>query len=457
MKRFLYLFLPFLFLCACKKELHPEAPEAKKRNLNLKQELSTICIPIEINKKSVEKAVNQNMSGVIYNDDSYKNNDKDDLKLKVTKIAPIKLEMNSRDIGYSVPVRIWTKIRKKFLGQELSESVEFDMTIKFKTTYRINNNWRLITETELVSFNITKKPVISLAGIDIPITPLVEKVLKQYLPIAATAIDDDLKEVFETQKLARELYKEFSVPVDISGEQHTWFYTYPQAFYLSKIVVSDELMKLYIQIDTYANMHVGSRPTIQKASNSIPPLQNVNYASPQINLKIATRIEFDQLSKLVHRTMKGFTYKHKKNHIKVDSISIFPFEERIGIALFFDGSVKGELFMAGIPKYNDLTKSIYIDELDFDLKSKKAALKVAEWLVKGPFKNKVKEQLQISVEDYLVELNDELKNSFEGKPIYDNTYADIKISDFHLKEVFVDGDEILGIVIVKGKAGIEYK
>ena len=444
-----------ILLCSCKKEIHPDHPQAKKRNLNLKQQISTISIPVEVNKQSVQNAVNENLQGIIYHDDDYENNGGDDLKLKVTKTAPIELQFSKTNIDYDVPVHVWTKLRKVILFQELSKAIEFDMIIKFRTTYEINESWRLVTKTRLISFEITKNPFISFAGYHISIKPIVEQVLKEFLPVAAEAIDDDLKQTFNIQNIIREMNEQFSQPIDLLEDGTTWLTVRPMVYYLSSIDVSSSKIKLNIGIDAYMQLFFGNKPL--QIKNRTPVLKQVNFLSSGIDVDMLTEISFSQMSDLINENFSGFKYQQGKRTIVIDSVSTFPDREKIGLKLNFTGSIEGELFLSGLPKYDSLTKEVYLSNLHFDIESKKAALKVAQWLVNGPFQKKVERNMRFSIEDYLAELNDELKEQFESEPIFENTFLDLQIKDLTIRKVQVDGNKIIGYVGVSGRSRVLYK
>jgi hypothetical protein len=56
---------------------------------------------------------------------------------------------------------------------------------------------------------------------------------------------------------------------------------------------------------------------------------------------------------------------------------------KIVIALDLSGSVNGKIYLSGFPQYNDKSKEIYFDELDYVLDTKNKLMRTANWLAQG--------------------------------------------------------------------------
>ena len=105
-----YLFISICALsllfsgCSSSKKLVTTKP-AKTMDaghLVTQQEPSFINIPVTIQIKDIETLTNKNLTGLIYDDSSF---DKDDLKLKIWKQAPIKISYEKGKIKTIFPLK----------------------------------------------------------------------------------------------------------------------------------------------------------------------------------------------------------------------------------------------------------------------------------------------------------------------------------------------------------------
>jgi hypothetical protein len=58
--------------------------------------------------------------------------------------------------------------------------------------------------------------------------------------------------------------------------------------------------------------------------------------------------------------------------VKVKDVAIWHKNGKIVIALDLLGTVNGKIYLTGFPQYDDKTKEIYFDELDYVLDTKKS-------------------------------------------------------------------------------------
>src|SRR5688572_26532537 len=91
-----------------------------------KHEPSFINIPVTIQITDIQNLTNKNLTGLIYDDSSF---EKDDLKLKIWKEAPIKITYENGKIKTIFPMKaqVFYRIGTGRLGIDLYDIREFNM------------------------------------------------------------------------------------------------------------------------------------------------------------------------------------------------------------------------------------------------------------------------------------------------------------------------------------------
>ena len=115
---FLTLFIVLIFF-SCKPSqpaLNDVKPEALYKKIDFKPKNSVVNIPIEISIKGLEKAINSQLTGLLYEDKSYTDNGNDNMKIKVWKQKDVKISAHEDAFSYEVPLKLWIKIRYGALG-----------------------------------------------------------------------------------------------------------------------------------------------------------------------------------------------------------------------------------------------------------------------------------------------------------------------------------------------------
>jgi hypothetical protein len=89
--------------------------------------------------------------------------------------------------------------------------------------------------------------------------------------------------------------------------------------------------------------------------------------------------------------------------VKVKDVAIWHKNGKIVIALDLLGTVNGKIYLTGFPQYDDKTKEIYFDELDYVLDTKNKLMRTADWLAQGLILRKIKENCRYSIKTNLDE------------------------------------------------------
>ncbi|STC92750.1 DUF4403 family protein [Chryseobacterium carnipullorum] len=184
---------------------------------------SSITMPVTIPLSEISNMINASVKDLVFQDDSYTDNNNDQFKVKVWKTRPIRLVGGtSQNILIEVPLKIWAEKGIGTLGVYSYQNTTFETVMSFNTTVSFNNNWTISTNTQPNGFRWVTKPVLDYGKIQIPITSLVEKSLKEQQGKFAKTIDQQMNTQLNFQQYAVMAWNVFSQPFNISEEYNTW-------------------------------------------------------------------------------------------------------------------------------------------------------------------------------------------------------------------------------------------
>lgn len=449
------ILLVLAFVTSCKTVIQPDYPDIEARTKKFTPQVSTLNLPVEVSIAHLEKIINQNFGGYIYEDDSYTNNDNDDIKMKIKKIKSITLSVNKNIITYTVPINLWTSIKQDALFSEFTGETSFDAELVFETAIDISSRWNLVTKTKSTSHKLLSKPVVKVGVVNVPISVVVNQLFDEYLPEVSKTIDESFKESVDVRALMYETYKEVQTPTLVNDEYQTWVSMKPSKFILQPFSADNKNIYINMGVEGVLQMVCGDKPSY-KVDRFLPNLSKSNYLHPSFNVSLASQLGYKSMTNSLNKEWGGFTYTYKKKVMIIDSMTVFPNGDRLGVHVKFSGSAEGDLYFAGYPTYDSVAREIFIDNFEFDLKTKKAALSAAEWLVKGPFKNKVESMMRFSMDDQIVYAQETIEESFANTPIAEDTYMKMTISDIKPKDIFTTRNYLNIVFDLKGKAKVRY-
>jgi len=359
-------------------------------------------MPVTIPLSEVSNLINASVKELIYQDDSYTDNNNDQFKVKVWKTRPIRLVGGThQNILIEVPLRIWAEKGIGTLGIYTYQNTTFETVMSFNASLNFKNNWTIVTNTQPNGFRWVTKPVLDYGKIKIPITSLVEKSLKKQQEKFSKTIDQQLSAQLNFQQYAVMAWNVFSQPFHISEEYNTWLKITPVTINFAPLKFYGNQIDTTIGIDAYSETFTGSKPA---ASSLITSPAHFNYSSnlgDTFSLQTTANIPYTEASAIARNMFLNKEYEIQGSKVKIKDIRVYGVDNRIMIEANTEGYVKGTVFISGIPVYDDAKKKIVLSDTKFKLKTANILQKTATLLFRGKIVKMIEEEYGIPTQDFV--------------------------------------------------------
>ena len=120
------------------------------------------------------------------------------------------------------------------------------------------------------------------------------------------------------------------------------------------------------------------------------------------------------------------------------------------IALDVIGSLNGKIYLAGFPQYNDKSKEIYFDELDYAIDTKNKLLRTANWLAQGYVLAKIRESCRYSIKSNLEEGKQNILKYLKNYSPMPGVFINGTVDDIHFQKIQLTNKAIIAFVKVNG-------
>lgn len=405
---------------------------------------SNITLPVSLPVSEINNLINQSVKGVLYEDQSYTDNNNDQFKVRVEKQGNIAIKaLSNNRLMISVPLKIWAEKGYGTLGYYMYQDTNFNLIMNFITSLAATPDWKLNTKTTTAGFVWTQKPVLDYGKVKIPIASFIESVLKEQQNKFTTVIDQQIKSQFNLQPQLVMAWNQFSKPINVSQEYNTWLKISPQNTYMTPLQVFQDKIKTTVGIDLYSETFVGKMPLPTKDVTSIPnfvvkpDLQNI------FNLQTTANISFDEATKIARQQFlnKEFPLNSEKNKVKVDDIKVYGEKENIVIEVKTQGGVTGTAFIKGKPAYDVQSHKIVLTQTDFNLKTKNFFQKALTVLFEGKIRKMIEKDYGIPLMDIENSSKKSLMESF-NKEYYkgirlQGNVIELKPTQFLISESYI--------------------
>lgn len=361
---------------------------------------SSITMPVTIPLSEISNMINASVKELIYQDDSYTDNNNDQFKVKVWKTRPIRLVGGTnQNILIEVPLKIWAEKGIGTLGLYTYQSTTFETVMSFNTSISLKNNWTIVTQTRPNGFRWVAKPVLDFGKIQIPITSLVEKSLLEQQKKFCTTIDQQMAAQLNFQKYAVMAWNVFSNPFQISEEYNTWLKITPINVQVTPLQFYANQINTSLGIDIYSETFTGSKPMPSELVKSAPDFGFAASLADQFVLQTTANVPFTEATAIARNMFLNKEYDIRGSSVKIKGIKVYGEANRVMIEAETEGYVNGTAFISGIPVYDEAKKKIVLSDTKFRLKTSNILQKTATLLFRGRIVKMIEEEYGIPTQD----------------------------------------------------------
>lgn len=447
--------------CSTKKAFLATAPEsAYQKAVERVKEVSTLNVPIEIPLSEVERKINEQLGNLLFEDNSLDNNGGDNLMLTVNKRLPLTIEpKGGNQFNVKVPVNIWAKagwkVEKFGLAVAKYEETRFDVDINFLTRISLDGNWKVNTTTTPNGFKWISEPKIKIGFFDVPITSIIEKIINRELPNVTQIVDAEVAKI-NLKPTVETAWKSIQTPFLINQDYDAWLKVTPIDVMMTPLGNKGRNVRVGIGIKASAETFMGLKPS-EAVISTIPQLKLVDKMEDKFEVGMITQIPYSQARKLAMDQTGGKTYEFKEGKYKITvmDLEIYGQGEFLIVAATLAGSLNGKVFLKGKPYFDPATKSLKMNELDYDLDTKNKLVKTANWLAHGKFLKLMEPYFSISVATQLEEAKKLIEQNLAGNQFNKNINLNGQLEKLEPQAIYLTPAGIQAVILAVGKMEIK--
>ncbi|MDQ6612580.1 MAG: DUF4403 family protein [Gemmatimonadota bacterium] len=177
----------------------------------------------------------------------------------------------------------------------------------------------------------------------------------------------------------------------------------PGAVRFGGLRLSDSLLIADIRLFVQPAMISGPKPP-----ERIAPLPALEPASSSVGdsarVMLEAAIGYDVASALLKKQLVGRTFTRYGRKVSIAYVRIYGLGDgRIALGVRFSGSVHGEGYLVGTPKFDVASNMLYVPDLDFDVATSNKLVQGIAWLKKGDVVSQLRELARFPLEEVLAD------------------------------------------------------
>jgi hypothetical protein len=448
-----------VFLVQCKKgNVQPKVPAEKYLHTDMEIQnekyLSTVNIPVAVSLAELEKQINAQLKGLIYEDNSYENDGNDNLKAKVWKLSDIKIQAQDSAFLFEVPIKIWASAGYKVspLGVTLSgyKDTEFSMKIRFMSRIGITPDWKVKTTTLVEGYDWIVEPSVKVAGIAIPIKSMISRMLRKNFDKITQAIDKQVGDAVEIREYVQQAWDLARQPRLISKDYGTWLVIVPTAVVMSPFKARNNMIHTTIGLKGYSQTVTSVSKPEARGRKELPSLEIVNHVPGQFKIGLISLISYKDAALIARGGFIGEKFSSGGYAVEITDIDFYGQDEKLIIKVGLKGSINGDIYLKGIPFYDPHTKKLTLNALEYDLDTRNVITKTANWLLKGKFRRMLEDKLVFSVGDQIEEARKNIQKVLKSYKVAEGIEVNGTLNQLEPDHVYLTPDNIYSVVFASG-------
>ena len=431
--------------------LKPEPDDASP--LVYENSTSFISLPIKIKLKDIENQTNKLLNGLIYEDNNIED---DDIQMKVWKLGAIKISNEKGKIKTVLPLKITVNYRYGInkMGIQLYDTREINMNGVVTLSSSVGlTNWKMNTDTMLQSLEWNESPTINIAGKSVAITYLINPAVRIFKSKIENNLDEAIKKSMDFKPNVLDALQKICTPFQMSETYDSWLRIVPIELYTTEAKLQKEAISLDMGLKCNMETVVGQQPKNKLDRDKII-LKPVSKMPEKISANIAAVSTYQDASRIMTKNFQGQEFGSGSKKVKVQKVAIWQKNNKMIIALDLLGSLNGTIYLSGFPQYNDTTKEIYFDQLDYVLDTKSRLIKTANWLASGVVLKKMQDACRYSIQPNLDEGKKNMLTYLKNYSPMPGVFVNGNIDDIQFKKIQLTNKAIIAFITVNGKVDV---
>jgi hypothetical protein len=418
---------------------------------------SYINLPISIKLKDIENQTNTLLNGLIYEDNNIED---DDIEMKVWKLAPISITNEHASSGEKIKTVLPLKAVVKYrigttkMGIALYNTKEFNLNGVVTLISEVGlTNWKLNSKTELKSLEWNESPTMAVFGKNVPVTYLINPGVKLFKSKIEKKIDDAIAKAMDFKPNVLAALEKICTPFQMNEQYQSWLRIVPLEIYTTNSKLKNDTFLLEMGMKCNMETLIGKKPESKFDANRIV-LKPVTKIPEAITANIIAISSYQEASKIMTQNFSGQEFGSGGKKIKVQNVAIWHKKGKMIIALDVLGSINGTLYLAGLPQYNEQTKELFFDKLDYALDTKDKLMRTANWLAQGFVLRKIQQSCRYSIQSNLDEGKQSMMTYLKNYSPLPGVYVNGKMEDIQFQKIELTNQAIIAFVKVKGTVNV---
>lgn len=422
-----------LSLISCTEEKKKIAEEPPLTD-SLQAGYNTLYFTVAYPTADLEDWLNRKFARVIVDKDIPREQNKDSVRLIVTKPKRIRLKTVGDSVDVTLPLQVEIIAdRERRSGKIRQRRVTGDLDLYLNIKPDVNRNWDIISKSVLKSHLWVKEPRLVIGNAEIGIKFILDHILKKELNTLTESLDKALEERVNLKRGLSRTWANLQKPMPILKKDTSllYFKIDPQTV-AGDIHVTRNGFLFKMAVKTRALVHIDSGRL--KNIRPLPPFNALRTSLPDSNrLEVLATVPLSYINRELVGILQQYKFENKIMKITVSDIHMRGSQEKIVLKLSVEGTTEGKITVVGQPTYLADQRLLSIRELDYDLETDHLLVNLLDKNLKENLLSYMSEKVILDVGKYVNNLPEYLNNTINQGRSGDKFH--LNFEEIHIEDI----------------------
>lgn len=330
--------------------------------------------------------------------------------------TPFRMSLDGDDLTLSTTVeyqgRGWYD---PAIGPKVSGGCDGDgpkprLEVSVTSNLKLTNAWRFTPRTRIKSVKPpteTERDQCRVTFLSIDVTGKVVGALEGQLRSRLPRIDAQIAR-FDLRSRVEGWYNHLNRSVKVSDS--LWMVFNPGTVRYGGLRLNDSTLVADIRL--FAQPVLISGPKPPDRFTPLPALQRAQRSvGDSARVMIEAAIGYDVASEMLKKQLVGRTFQRFGRKVSIAYVRCYGLGDgRLVVGVQFSGSLQGEGYLVGTPKFDAASNMLYVPDLNFDVATSDRLVQGVAWLKKDDVVEQLREIARFPLEDVLASTRDKVED-----------------------------------------------
>ena len=350
----------------------------------------------------------------------------DEVSIHTTISGLIDMQTINNQINTTIPLQVEITPGGLFKSNKFKGVI----SVQFATSIEIFQD-QLLNKTELIDYKWISKPVVKFLGMNVPIEPIANFIIKKYKTGICESIDQSIQKNFNLNSVKIAAQKFFTKPLYSTEDSIIHVFASPLELAIGPMKMTPFDLQIPV-IFYFESVIAESKP--QDLFND-PTFSIRPFFDNTSSFAIQSRLPIPYIEQILREQIENQTFGNGKSTFTVHKIAMSGIDKKLTIAMDLSGGYNGKMELSFDPVYEKADQKIKLENFKLKafggIKIKKIIFSVIKVFAQNKLKKIVEDQINSNLQNYLTNI----QKMLSGTEIIPGVFMTGQLMDYEIRDI----------------------